>query len=331
MGTKTVFLSALLAVSLTSTTSYAVELRLLNVFDSRNQSAEVPVQRFISAVKEASPGDLTFRVFGPEVVPPGEQFQPASSGAFDLHFTTQPYHIGTTSLSITLFTLEPDPEKFRKVGVFDKIDKEYRKHNLRLLAIFSNTLPGNGGYQAVLKNPLPATGDLTGLKMRGNPFYRPIIEALGGVTVPLPGGEIYSALERGTVDGAFWPLLGQTNFKWHEVAPYMVRPIFGYVYYFLLVNENAFNKLPADHQKILIEEARKLEVPMMNELDSQHGAEIAQLTKLGAKETHLDKDKFRAAYDVFIEGIWSTAEKVPASTQAVKDFRAFVRSVGLAK
>ncbi len=48
--------------------------------------------------------------------------------------------------------------------------------------------------------------DFTGLKIRVTPVYRDIVQALGGTPITTPPGEVYTALERGVVDGYGWPI-----------------------------------------------------------------------------------------------------------------------------
>ena len=77
------------------------------------------------------------------------------------------------------------------------------------------------------------------MRVRGNPLYRPLIEKLGGSMVNLQVGEVYSSLQKGTIDGAVGPITGSLDYKWHEVGKYSMRPNFGYIYQFLFVHQAA--------------------------------------------------------------------------------------------
>src|SRR6185295_4037229 len=111
-------LGAILATMLAGTAG-AQELRLLNAFDQRYPPTKILVQKYADAITAKTGGKVTFRISGPEVVNAFQQFQPASSGAFDLFFTVQPYHLGTTSVSFGIYSVDPDPEAFREAGVID--------------------------------------------------------------------------------------------------------------------------------------------------------------------------------------------------------------------
>ncbi|MPZ57137.1 MAG: hypothetical protein GEU91_11710 [Rhizobiales bacterium] len=308
----------------------AQELRFLNAFDARYPPTKMLVQKYAETVEKATSGKLKFRISGPEVVNAFQQFEPASKGAFDLLFTVQPYHVGTTSVSLGIYSIEPDPAAFRKAGVFDHLDKEYNRFNLKLLALIPGSLKGNGSFHAMLRDPI-TTGDIKGRRVRGNRLYQPLIENLGASMVVLQVGEVYPSLQKGTIDGAFGPVSGSGDYKWHEVAKYSMRPTFGYIYQFLLVNQNSFNKLSADAQKIMIEEARKLEIPGQKAMDDQLKEEDADLQKRGMMLTSLAPARYAEALKAYNEGIWTSAEGSKATGDRAKAFHAFVKEKGFLK
>src|SRR5204863_164745 len=68
--------------------------------------------------------------------------------------------------------------------------------------------------------------DLTGLKIRVTPVYRDFFQALNATVVTTAPGEVYTALERGVVDGYGWPIQGIFEMKWEEKTKYRVDPGF---------------------------------------------------------------------------------------------------------
>jgi len=307
------------------------ELRLLNAFDARYPPTKVLVQKYADTVEQKTGGKLKFRLSGPEVVNAFQQFQPASSGAFDVFFTVQPYHVGTTSVSFGIYAMDPDPVKFRALGVFDYLAKEYDRFNLKLLAIIPGQSAGIGAYQVMLREPVGPDGDLKGRRLRGNPLFLAFIQSLGGSMINLQVGEVYSAVQKGTIDGATGPVTGAADMKWQEVAKYAVRPSFGYIYQFLFVHKNTFAKLTPDVQKTLVEEAEALEVPGMKALDEVQKQEEATLINAGAIRSELNAQKFAAALQAFNAGVWETALNSKATGDRAKEFQAFVQQKGLFK
>jgi len=110
-----------------------------------------------------------------------------------------------------------------------------------------------------------------------------MIKALGGSPVRIAGGEIYSALEKGVVDGACWPALGALDYKWYEVAKYHVRPVFGEDYNHLLVNVNSWNRLPKDLQDLLSKAAIEIEEEGRAAMISSLSNEEKELQKRGVE------------------------------------------------
>ena len=307
------------------------ELRLLNAFDSRYPPTKILVQKYADTITAKTGGKVTFRISGPEVVNAFQQFQPASSGAFDVFFTVQPYHVGTTSVSFGIYAMDPDPVKFRQTGVFDYLAKEYERFNLKMLAIVPGQSAGIGSYQVMLRDPVGPDGDLKGRRLRGNPLFLAFIQSLGGSMVNLQVGEVYSTMQKGTIDGATGPITGAMDLKWHEVAKYAVRPGFGYIYQFFFIHQAAFAKLSPDVQKLMVDEAAALEVPGMKALDEVQKQENEALMKAGAIPAQLNPQKFAAALKAFNEGIWETALNSKATGDRAKEFQAFVKQKGLLK
>ena len=85
--------------------------------------------------------------------------------------------------------------------------------------------------------------DFTGLKIRVTPVYRDIVQALGATPMQTAPGEVYTALERGVVDGYGWPITGIFDLGWHEKTKFRVEPGFYSAEVTILVNKAAWDKL----------------------------------------------------------------------------------------
>jgi TRAP-type C4-dicarboxylate transport system substrate-binding protein len=329
---KQLSLAIIAATAFAGSAAAQQEIRLLNAFDSRYPPTKILVHKFAETIEQKSGGKVKFRISGPEVVNAFQQFQPASSGAFDMLFSVQPYHVGTTSVSFGIYAVDPDPTKFRAAGVFDYLAKEYERFNLKMLAIVPGQSAGIGAYQAMLREPIGPDGDLKGRRLRGNPLYLAFIQSLGGSMVNLQVGEVYSTMQKGTIDGAIGPITGAMDLKWHEVAKYAVRPSFGYIYQFFFIHQAAYAKLPPDVQKLVVDEAAALEIPGMKAMDEIQKTEDAGLLKApGVTQTSLNPQKFAAALKAFNEGIWETSVTSKATGDRAKEFQAFMKAKGFVK
>lgn len=285
--------------------THAAEMRMLKGWSD----AYTPVKLadvFAENITKATDGRLTVRLSGPEVVPPFEQLQPVSTGVFQLLFTHPAYHTGTSGIALALEAIDNDAKKRRDTGVWNAIDQYYRKHNLKLLALPTS---GPRGFNFILRRPI-AGDTLKGLKIRGAPIYHPLINALGGSPVVLAGGEIYSALEKGVIDGAAWPVFGIEPFKWHEVAKFIARPAWGTVSHQIFMNLAAFNKLDPKDRKILEDEGVKIEPFATQFMTKLAQDEEKLLLSKGMQITQFSASQGAAIEENWAKGVWALAEKI---------------------
>src|SRR5207248_7162715 len=119
-----------------------------------------------------------------------------------------------------------------------------------------------------LNKPI-TTADLTGLKLRITPVYRDFFQALGATVVQTAPGEVYTALERGVVDGYGWPITGIFDLGWHERTKYRVDPGFYSAEVSILVNKTRWEGLSDQQREVL----RKAGARVEDEADSYFGAE----------------------------------------------------------
>ena len=242
---------------------------------------------------------------GPETVPPFEQLQPVSSGLFDLLFTHGAYHLGETGMAFGMDAVKDDTAARRESGIYELIDKHYNERNLKLLGVFSNA----SGYHILLKQPIGQDGALQGRKIRASSTYHEMIQALKGAVVTLPTSEIFSALERGVVDGAAWPVFGAMEYRWYEVADYMTRPTFGVTNQTMFMNLDSWNDLSPEQQRAIEEAAKEVEVEGRAEFEKLWAKEDADMQKAGLEITEFGPQVAPKVNAMFSEGVWKQVEQ----------------------
>lgn len=102
--------------------------------------------------------------------------------------------------------------------------------------------------------PIRSLDDIAGMLLRSpSAAQAGQIEAMGGTPVALPIPELYPQLERGVIDGAMVPFTTILDFRMHEVANYftLTGPVFGRSQFTVVMNENSYNNLSAEHQAII--------------------------------------------------------------------------------
>jgi len=324
--TKKGFLVGLLMVLAFAANSYAAtELKFLSAFPPNFIFNTGCTDMMVKNLKEMSGGKFTIRRFGNDVVPTFEQFQPVQSGMFDLSFTHATYHAGTISTGVGMDATIADPVKRRESGLFDLLDKEYNKLGIKLVA-----LPPVAPYHFITKNALSGKSpSLQGLKMRSNPSLQNTILSLGGSPVTLAGGEVYTSLQKGVIDGAAWTLVGVKDFKWQEVAGYMVRPTFGSISMMITMNLNKYNSLSPEQRKWIDEAGKKTELDSDAFFKNLITEEFAFLKNAGMKETTMSPEDAKQVEQYWNEGLWKMAQQTNAD--AAKKFEAMVKQTGMSR
>jgi TRAP-type C4-dicarboxylate transport system substrate-binding protein len=140
--------------------------------------------------------------------------------------------------------------ELRKNGGYDAMAALYAQ---KMNAIFLARLVDNNPFHLYLNKPIEKA-DLTGLKLRITPVYRDFFQALGATVVQTAPGEVYTALERGVVDGYGWPITGVFDLGWNEKTKYRVDPGFYTAEVSVLVNKATWDKL-TDAQKDVLRKA----------------------------------------------------------------------------
>jgi len=319
---KTV-VTAAMVLATTASVGFAEELKMLTAWGGNHSGTANMAYGYNTLVNEMSGGDITIKPSGPEVVPAGQQLQPVAGGVFDIIYTHGLYHTGETGIGAAIDAVNGDIEARRDTGVWDWVDAHYQEtQNLKVLSIPTATT----GFRFFLKEPMDAEARLDGKTIRALPSYNTIVGSLGGTAVVVPFGELYSAAEKGVIDGLVWPSVGAVGFNFHEVTPYLAEPAFGSVSYLIMMNLDKWNSLDEATQTVLLEAGHKLEqdtVGVFNALLEEENAamvaEGAQMTSIGYT---LDE-----ANALFAERAMEVA--VEASGETGEAFRDFVAANGM--
>lgn len=321
---KVLVVSLSLAATATSTVE-ARELRVLSAFAPNLVMNQKFLMPFLSEVEKTTNGELTFKVSGPDAVPTFEQFQPAQVGVFDVLFTHPSYHSGTTTTAVAMDAVRPDPTVRREAGYFDDLRKIYDAYNLRLVSV--PILGSIGGYRYFLREPVSTKPPFQGKKIRGTIAYRQMIDRLGGSAVNMPAGEIYTALQRGVIDGAGWATNGGIDFKLNEVAHYMVVPTFGSTSMLLFFNKRAWESLSSEQRERIEAVAKDMEIRTVQLFDKLIEDETAKLKELGVKETTLLNSDASDLSQLWADSVWTAAEQV--KPEVARTLREKLRKSGL--
>jgi TRAP-type mannitol/chloroaromatic compound transport system substrate-binding protein len=219
------------------------------------------LEKWCAYLKAASGGRLDITPHaGGEIMPVMETFDAVSSGTLKIDFSYGPYWIGKLPMAIYAsgippFTL-PRWEQYKvmyyELGLEKLIRDAYAKHNIFYVA----AMPTNNAVM-LGKFPVHKAADLKGKKFRATGLYAEVLNEAGASATYFPWGEIYGALEKGTIDGVIaGPLSSQADSGFHEPTKYLLEtPITPCDAWSLHVNMDAWKALPDDLKHLLIESA----------------------------------------------------------------------------
>jgi len=155
--------------------------------------------------------------------------------------------------------------------------------------------------------------DLTGMKIRTTPIYRAFFGAMGASLIRTKPGDVYTALERGTVDGYGWPTQGVLDLGWHEVTKYRIDPPFYRASVEVLINHDAWAKLSADQQKVLQDAAAFME-GLCDEDKSVNATEVKRQAEAGIETITFDGAEGEAYLKQAYETGWAEFIKANPET-----------------
>ena len=306
-------LALLLAASFSATAlAQEVTLRLVSAFPENG----IYVQRLLPWVTKFNAegkGVLQINFLGgPKAIPTFEVGNAVKTGVVDMAMSTGAFYTNVMPEADFLKLTQISVAEQRKNGAFDAINKVWNeKGNTQYLARMVENQPFHIYTNKKLDKP-----DLTGQKIRISPVYRDFFMALNASVVTTPPGEVYTALERGVVDGYGWPIGGIFDLNWNEKTKFRVDPGFYDAEVSLTMNLPAYKKLTEVQRAYLQKQLLALEA--QNIFWTQCGKdETARQEKAGIQAIKFDaagsKAFFEKAYDIGWAGAAKQSPEVAAN------------------
>jgi len=230
--------AAVLAVPLAAS-AQEVTLKVVSAFPETSTYVK-RLESWIERVNQDGKGTLRLNfIGGPKAIPTFEVGNAVRTGVVDMAMSTGAFYTNVFPESDALKLTQMPIAEQRKTGAYDYINRLWnQKGNMYYLA----RIVEHQSFHVYLNKKIDKP-DLTGLKIRVTPVYRDFFTALGATVMQTAPGEVYTALERGVVDGYGWPVGGIFDLNWHERTKFRVDPGFYDAEVSLIVNLDAWNKL----------------------------------------------------------------------------------------
>ncbi len=280
-------------------------------------------------VSELTDGKFQIQVFAAgEIVPGLQALDAVSNNTVEMCHTVSYYYVGkdptfavASSVPFGLNTRMQNAWLFQGGGN-ELFNEFYKKFNIHALPC-GNTGAQMGGW---FRKEIKSVADIQGLKMRIAGIAGSVLQKLGLVPQQLAGGDIYPALEKGTIDGAEWVgPYDDEKLGFAKVAPYYYYPGFweGGPAVHAFINIEKWNALPKAYQAALTAACTYANTQMTARYDLQNPAALKRLVSSGAQLKAFPQDVMEAALKASNELYAEISAKNPDFKKAMEAMTAF--------
>src|SRR5947208_10846491 len=262
------FIAATLGIALSAAGLAAYTIAATHVFPASLVYSRSFLE-FVKKANDAGKGEFTIQGRGgPEAIGMMEQPGAVRSGVVDMVYSACAFYAAVVPECDAVSASSIDGPTARKNGGLELLDQIHQKRmGVKLLGWVDS------GIRFCLwstKEPkFDANGqiDIRGFKVRGNPIYNAFLtNYLGAQVINLNSSELYTALERGTVDITAWTQIGLMDLNWDRYIKYRIQPDFFSTDLMILVNLKKWNALSPKTREILQRTAVEDETASLREL-----------------------------------------------------------------
>ena len=276
------------------------------------------------AVAEATDNKFQIQIFAAGEIVPGLAIVDAvQNGTVECGHTASYYYFGKDPTFAFGTSVAFGPNQRLNQGWFtlgggkEVLNEFYKKYNcLALLA--GNTGCQMGGWY---RKEINSVADIKGLKMRIGGFPGRVLQKLGGVPQQIAGGDIYPALEKGTLDACEWVgPYDDEKLGFYKVAPHYYAPGWweGGSMLFTFVNLDKWNSLPKAYQQVLEQAGHYANNWMIAKYDQMNPPALKRLLAGGTKLHVFSQPILEASFNAAME-LHGEISKENASFKKVND------------
>ena len=258
-------------------------------------------------VSEATDGKFQIQVFAAGEIVPGLQVVDAvQNGTVECGHTASYYYFGKDPTFAFGTSVAFGPNARLNQGWYtlgggkEALDEFYKKYN-QISLLCGNTGCQMGGW---FRKEINTLDDLKGIKMRVGGFPGRVLQKLGVVPQQIAAGDIYPALEKGTIDAAEWVgPYDDEKLGFYKVAPHYYYPGWweGGSMLFCMVNLDKWNALPKHYQAILKQASAAANTWCLAKYDLVNPAALRRLLAGGSKLHAFSPAIMEACYKAAIE------------------------------
>ena len=290
----------------------AQELKVSTALHETHDQSTAFFDTFVAEMKKDESLVKLKYIGGPEVTPNRKQGPAMARGLIDIVMSPTTYYANVVPEARLTGISNVSPREWRENGGYDLLAKVWAEKLNAILLGWGNFYGYNQFFIWLKDEPKPSkvTGlDLKGLKMRTTPLYTPFFKAMGATTKNISPAEVYTALERGVVDGLAWPEGGVTVRGWQRFIKFRVGPGFFRSTTMATMNKDKFEKLPKKAQEQLLAAGLKYENESGALLKEYARIDNEKVFKEGVKDYTLEGEYGQAFINTILSANWADAAK----------------------
>jgi TRAP-type mannitol/chloroaromatic compound transport system substrate-binding protein len=303
-----------------------IRWRLTSAFPKALDTIYGAAEEFSKAVKAMSGGKFEISVHpSGELVGGFGQVDAVQNGTVEMTHTAPYYYFGKDP-TFALGCAIPFGLNSRQMTAWyqeangQKLMREFYANYNIISFIGGNTGAQMGGW---FRKEIKSVADIKGLKFRTGGFSGVIWEKIGGVAQSIPGGEIYTSLEKGTIDAAEW--IGpydDEKLGFNKIAPFYAYPGYweGGPQLDFFINTKAYGALSAENKAIIEAASALAALDMQAKYDGRNPAALKRLVSGGTKLFRFPKEMSETAFTASMDTSADLSTKNPAWKKIYEDY-----------
>jgi TRAP-type mannitol/chloroaromatic compound transport system substrate-binding protein len=280
-----------------------IKWRLTSSFPKSLDTIYGAAETFSKFVAEATDNKFQIQVFAAgELAPALEAANVVGAGSVEACHTASYYYWGKdptyafgTAVPFGLNSRMQNAWMYHGGGI-DLMNEFYGTQNLHALPC-GNTGAQMGGW---FRKEIKSVADMAGVKMRIGGFAGKVISKIGVVPQQIAGGDIYPALEKGTIDASEWVgPYDDEKLGFYKVAPFYYYPGWweGGAMLHVMVNTAKWAELPPSYQAIVRAASQAANCDMQADYDAKNPPALRKLVAGGAQLRPYPQDVMEACFN----------------------------------
>lgn len=285
-----------------------------------NHSVTIGFVEFLDAVQkkadEKYPGKLKIsHRGGVEVIAANEQIEAIRTGMIDMIATAGSYYVSVMPEIDVLALSQMMPWEEREAPLFKYLDEIHRK---KVNAAYVGRLGSGAVFQLFSRKPFEHLDDLKGFRIRVSPTNIPIMRLIDCEPIAMPNAELFTALERGVIDGFVLPPPEIVDFGLIPMISHTLAQTFYSPSNPVLANADFWDRMPAELKEIFVEEMKLAEHKVIEHAQGKMKAAYDEAHAANVVFVELPADESKRFADMADKALMDTAKsKSPVESEKI--------------